>query len=271
MFRLDAHRVAKVWFNRPREAVERLQAFYRAAAQGPLRVTQVQEIFYTGAQVVSVEHFVAGAPLGRTGGVRGRPTAATARLLGDALAGLADTPPHPALSSLPMLPDQAPAKSGASFNRVLADLVSARVPRVASALDEVLDGQLEAVTGHVLEDLDRLQIRRAGLVHGDLVPDNVLIVDDDRPGVIDFGFLTTYGDPDFDVAITPAIFDMYGPDALQVTDELTEALTGRFGTAESTIHTYRHAYALITAGAFGSGPEDGHFTWCANLLRRSSL
>ena len=94
----------------------------------------------------------------------------------------------------------------------------------------------------------------------------MLIDDDGAPGVIDFGFLSTYGDVDFDVALAPAIYDMYGPTATENTQLLTEALADRFGTKESTIATYRKAYALATAGCFGSGPEDGHFAWCARQL-----
>ena len=50
------------------------------------------------------------------------------------------------------------------------------------------------------------------------------------PGVIDFGFLTTYGDVDFDVATAPTIYDMYGPAAVENTHALTEALVAGFGT-----------------------------------------
>ena len=58
----------------------------------------------------------------------------------------------------------------------------------------------------------------------------------------------------------------YGPMAAENTRTLTEALAARFGTRESTIATYHKAYALATAGCFGSGPEDGHFRWCAGQL-----
>ncbi len=149
-------------------------------------------------------------------------------------------------------------------------MVGRRVPPVSRTLDAALDGQLESVVGRVLDELVHLRPRRHGLVHGDLVPDNLLIHKGSPPGIIDFGFLTTYGDPDFDVAITPAIFDMYGPEARLATEQLTGDLTARFSTPAATIRTYRHAYALITAGAYGKGLADGHFAWCVDLLRETT-
>ncbi len=113
-------------------------------------------------------------------------------------------------------------------------------------------------------------MRRTGLVHGDLIPDDVVLVEGESPGVIDFGFLTTYGDADFDVAITPAIYDMYGPPAAENTANLTAAMVSRFGTKVTTIATYRSAYALATAGCFGTGPEDGHVARCVRQLSVST-
>lgn len=51
----------------------------------------------------------------------------------------------------------------------------------------------------------------AALLHGDLVPANVLVQGGRVTGVLNFGFLTAVGDPQFDAAITASIFDMYGP------------------------------------------------------------
>ncbi|WP_295693956.1 hypothetical protein [Lapillicoccus sp.] len=73
-------------------------------------------------------------------------------------------------------------------------------------------------------------------------------------------------DADVDVAIAPAIYDVYGPSAVENTANLTAAMASRFGTRATSIATYRSAYALATAGCFGSGPEDGHFAWCVQQL-----
>lgn len=268
VFALGADRVAKVWFERTEFDVNRLRAFYQAAARGSgLRLAQIEEVMTASGRVVSVEHRVAGVPVGGSGQPRIRPDDNAVRQLGDALAGLASIPPHPALADLPLLPGEPPAAEGATFVQTLASLIERRVPPVAAALDTALAGGLPVTTTRVLDELDALRPRRAGLVHGDLIPDNVLVDGTSVPGVIDFGFLTTWGDPDFDVAVSAAIFDMYGPETASTTALLTHSLASRFDTPASTIRTYRDAYALVTAGTYGSGPDDGHFRWCVDVLR----
>ena len=265
---LDPGQVAKVWFERPEDEVSRLKAFYDAVVRGSrLRVAEIEQVRSVAGHTVSVERFVAGRHLSEqpSGSLR-TVTRATLEGLGDALDALAQVQPDPALFSLPILPGEPPFDSGAAFAESLAHLLERRVQRIADTLDAALGGTLSSTLAQVQDELSTLRPRREGLIHGDLIPDNVLVDDDEAPGVIDFGFLSTYGDVDFDVALAPAIYDMYGPTAAENTQLLTEALADRFGTKESTIATYRKAYALATAGCFGSGPEDGHFAWCARQL-----
>lgn len=47
--------------------------------------------------------------------------------------------------------------------------------------------------------------------------------------MLDFGFMTTIGDPAFDAAITASIYDMYGPRAAENEAILDEAIADRFG------------------------------------------
>jgi len=250
------------------EGVSRLKAFYAAVGQSArLRVAEIGHVGSVDGHTVSIERFIAGRYLGaQPGGAQRTVTRATINGLGDALDALAAVPGHPALSSLPILPGEPPFGPGAVFAEALAHLVRRRVAPVAKALDDALGGTLSATLAQVWDELATLRPRREGLVHGDLIPGNVLLDDLGVPGVIDFGFLTTYGDVDFDVATAPTIYDMYGPAAVENTHALTEALTARFGTERSTVATYRKAYALATAGCFGSGPEDGHFASCARQL-----
>ena len=85
--------------------------------------------------------------------------------------------------------------------------------------------------------------------------------------MLDFGFLTTVGDPAFDAAVAASIFDMYGPDA-----RATEArLDARLDVDPERAAVYRAAYAIVTATCFSSTGEDGHFAWCVAMLRRADV
>jgi hypothetical protein len=89
--------------------------------------------------------------------------------------------------------------------------------------------------------------------------------------VLDFGFLSTVGDPAFDAAVTASIFEMYGPEARRVEQDIDAAISGRFGYLADRIILYRCAYALITSNAYDPQGRDGHFQWCVDILRRDEV
>ncbi|KUL55391.1 hypothetical protein ADL22_00390 [Streptomyces sp. NRRL F-4489] len=64
---------------------------------------------------------------------------------------------------------------------------------------------------------------------------------------------------------------MYGPHAEQHTAELTGLFAHELGYAPATLATYQAAYALTTYDLFGLDDSDGHFRWCAELLRRNAV
>ena len=85
--------------------------------------------------------------------------------------------------------------------------------------------------------------------------------------MIDFGFLTTVGDPAFDAAVTASIFDMYGPSARSA----EALLDARLGVDPRRAAVYRAAYAIVTATCFSPTGEDGHFAWCVAMLARDEV
>ena len=108
-------------------------------------------------------------------------------------------------------------------------------------------------------------------VHGDFFPGNVLVDPGGVvTGVIDFGSFTMFGDPLYDVSLACAFFDMYGPTAAQVRDELYALALSRVGRdVEGKLYRYAMAYALMSCDLYG-GPEglraDGHYQWAVSLL-----
>ncbi|MCM1970464.1 hypothetical protein [Streptomyces sp. G1] len=77
--------------------------------------------------------------------------------------------------------------------------------------------------------------------------------------------------PDFEAAVTAAVWDMYGPHAEAHAAELTGLFTRELGYAPATLTTYQAAYALTTYDLFGLDERDGHFRWCAQQLRRNPV
>ena len=108
-------------------------------------------------------------------------------------------------------------------------------------------------------------------MHGDLVPGNILVAGEVASGLLDFGFLSTIGDPAFDAAGAASVFDMYGPDAERSEAAVDRAVAAHFAYDRERIVTYRAAYALVTANCFSPSGSDGHFDWCIRMLRRDEV
>src|SRR5262249_16370264 len=110
------------------------------------------------------------------------------------------------------------------------------------------------------------------VIQGDLVPGNILVDERARPvAVLDFGFLSTAGDPRLDAAIAASVMNMYGPYAPAITGALTRQVAQDLGYPVDVPLLYPATYAVATANAFTSDGSDGHFAWCIDQLRRSDI
>lgn len=176
------------------------------------------------------------------------------------------------MRQLAVLDEDRPLWDGAdTFQGALLGLLGRRVARFGPV-----------IRGH-LADFDRqyarLRERLAALpglpdtvIHGDLVAGNILVDEQARPvAVLDFGFLTTAGDPRLDAAIAAAVMNMYGPHAPAIADALTAQLARDLGYPADVLLTYQAAYAVATSNAFTSDGSDGHFAWCISQLRRPDI
>lgn len=257
--RLAGDLVAKVWHSAEPDDLAVRQRFYADVASAlPLRTTRILDVVRVRDRWASIEPLLHGTPLS------GPPTEEAVAAVADVLSALVSVTPTPSMTTLAALPGEPPLDVSSGFEHGLAALVSRRAGPVLAAAVPDLDAVVTSVTSALLS----LPPAPPALVHGDLVPANVLLDDTGRPAaVIDFGFLTTAGDPTFDRAVTASIFDMYGPSARD-----TEALLDeRLGVDPRRAAVHRAAYAIATATCFSPPGEDGHFAWCVAMLARPEV
>ncbi|MGW6541970.1 phosphotransferase family protein [Streptomyces massasporeus] len=273
VYRLRDGTVAKVWAGRAPEDFDLTRRLYADIARHPLPfgtpvILDAEE--YDGV-LVSYEVELGGSPL-RSDGDGRRPARDLPRRETDALLtvlrALASVPGSEVMRRLVVQGDDRPLWQGHSrFSDALAALVERAAARNRDALAAQVP-RLADVVARTAASLRALPDRPESVVHGDLVPPNIHLDEAGHPvAVLDFGFCTTAGDPAFEAAVTAAVWDMYGPDAAHHTAELTRLFARELGHAEEVLDLYRKAYALITYDLFGTGPHDGHFRWCAALLR----
>jgi aminoglycoside phosphotransferase (APT) family kinase protein len=272
VFNLHNGTVAKVWNHRDIPELDRLGAFYDAVAQtGPtIEMPRILHVLPAEDVVVAVEVRLPGEPVWLANGSSPDLTTSKTDAMIQALAALADIPGLPVFRSLPILPGEPPLAADQTFEIALAGLVENRVDRFTIPLQAALPSvvQIAELTSRLLRELPTAAPR---LVHGDLIPANVLRRGNRASAVLDFGFLTTTGDPAFDAAIAASCFDMYGPRARQTERQLDQAFAETFNHDPQRLAVYRAAYALITACCFGDNLNEGHFAWCIAMLERPDI
>ncbi|WP_328291328.1 aminoglycoside phosphotransferase family protein [Kineococcus sp. NBC_00420] len=238
--------------------------------------------------------FAVPAPLGRLGLPDGRSLLRQPRLRGRSIGDFYDlTTGHldpraeqalvELLSALRTIPQQHPID--VPDLPLLGESAVTTAQPWEAALQRLLDDRTRRFGGllraHVerLDDLvdacDAFLISRrdvaVALQHGDICPENLLVDDDCRlSAVLDWGFLTMLADPVLEMALTSGFFDMYGPHALRTDQRLTDLFVEAFSVRRADVLRFKAVYALIGANAY-SGTADGHFQWCAAVLRRSDV
>lgn len=264
--------VVKVWHSRSAADLQTLATFYDAVYRSglSLAVPRILEIFALGEHQATLLPELSGEPLwdapGESPPLDGHHSSAIVRAL-EALVGV---PVAPELATLPVLEDEAPFDPAVGFQESLAGLVHERTARHREVLLAHVP-RLDDYVSATRRGLRSLPSVPPALVHGDLVPGNILVVGDVPSALLDFGFLSTIGDPAFDAAVAASVFDMYGPEAERSEAAVDEAVAERFGYGRERIICYRAAYALVTANCFSASGSDGHFDWCVRMLHREEV
>lgn len=274
VYEIDESRVAKVWFSGSVDALRRMASFYDALGEKSFRfsVPRVVQVATVEDRAVTIERRLTGDPLAAAlaaGRVR-RDDAQ--EIVVDVVAELAASGDLPAARELTVLGENAPLfAAGEDFPAALARLAARRIHRFGPVLAQAVDG-FAAKAASLASRLREVDSGRRCVVHGDLFPGNILVETSGKlSAVLDWGFLTTEGDPAFDAAVAASIFDMYGPEALTTEWTLLERMAERMGYDPTAMLVYRAAYSLVTANAYDPAGRDGHFAWCAAALNRQDI
>jgi aminoglycoside phosphotransferase (APT) family kinase protein len=264
--------VAKIWRSADLGRLQELRQFYDAVDLGDLSTPRIVTVIETRVGVVSVERKLPGRPLRADLGAAAHVASdAHVRAIVQTLATLQTAPLRSELSRLPLLPGEPPPVEPHRFEESLASLVRLRTRRFAAVLLADLR-DLDLVVAATCEALVDMPTQGRALIHGDLIPANVHVDSQGAPvAVLDFGFLTTVGDPAFDAAVTASIYDMWGPNARSNEEAIDEATTAAFGYGHARFLVHRAAYALLTSNSFSDDGTDGHYAWCIAMLRRSDV
>ena len=274
VYEIGRDRVAKVWFSGSVDGLRRMARFYDALAEKPFSfsVPRIVRVETVDDRVITVERRLTGDTLASAlaaGTVR---SADAYAMVVDVLAQLAASGELPVGREQTVLGEDTPLyAAGEDFPAALARLVARQVHRFGPVLARAVD-DFEAKAAALAGRLREADSGRRCVIHGDLFPGNVLVDGAGRSSaVLDWGFLTTVGDPVFDAAVTASIFDMYEPGAPATERSLVERIADRMGYDPAGMLVYRAAYSLITANAYDPAGKDGHFAWCAAALGRPDI
>jgi hypothetical protein len=267
--------VAKVWRDRRAAELERMQSFYAdvTAAHLPFGTPEILRVEQVDGTSVTYERKLPGEPLQLRLGDEDREISQPAvSCVLDVLRALTTVPATSSMRQLAVLDEDRPFWADAdTFASALLGLLGRRAARFGPVIREHLPDFDHRFTA-LQERLTSLGTCPDTVIHGDLFGANILVDDQARPlAVLDFGFLTTGGDPRLDAAITAGVMNMYGPHALSITQELTSRFARELGYPAEALLTYQAAYAVATSNAFTPDGSDGHFAWCLAQLRRADI
>lgn len=267
--------IAKVWLGRNKSELCRLKTFCDALklSAGAIRTPEIEDIKVVDGVLITFERFLRGEPLqSRLSGDAAHADAFAVTALITVLEFLRTVPPLPAFRTLAVLDESGSSwRDAATWGDAIESLIEGRMRRFGSQLQSELP-DLGRIRKGVQDFLRTRERGEMSLVHGDLCGANIMVDDDNRPlSVFDFGFMTTVGDPLFDASISSAIFNMYGPHARRIDDEVTDAVVAALGYPRPALLAYRAVYSLITSNAYSATGDDGHFRWCVTMLKREDV
>lgn len=272
VYRLGDDKVAKVWASQSATHLNLLQHLYSEIVRSNLQfqTPEILEVREARGSLITIERELHGTPLRQdAAGGEQQLTPAEQKSILAVLNGLSSVTATPAMKGLPVLGEKEAFWAGHdSWGGAIAALVERRTNQYGGQLRASVQNFDEKLS-RIAASLKEIQDVPLTLIHGDLAAANILVDTHAKPtAVLDFGFLTMAGDPAFDAAVATAIFNMYGPHAQNIEDQLTWAVLEKFDYPPERLTLYKAVYALIASNAYDPAGQDGHFAWCAARLNR---
>ena len=164
-------------------------------------------------------------------------------------------------------PDRISQRTNGDWHQFIARYITLKLAQVTPYLSSDVP-QLTQKVQHLYAVLDQPYGGDCRLVHGDFFPGNLLIDDHCQiTALLDFGLMTMYGDPLFDIATGWVFFDMYDELKLRIVDRYLAMVLERLGKAiRGKLYRYVLIYSILSANTYSPACTDGHYRWCvANL------
>jgi hypothetical protein len=89
--------------------------------------------------------------------------------------------------------------------------------------------------------------------------------------VIDWDFLSHFGESSFDASIACSIFNMYGTYQREHDDYLMAEFAEHHGCDRHRLLVYRALYAILTSNVHSEQSTDRHYAWCVDVLNRDDI
>lgn len=274
VFSVGNHNVAKVWFYKPLSEVESLGHFYDLlqTLDLPFRTPQIVAARDVDGTAVSLERELTGTPLRdlinetdlEPPGFAFEAVLNVLEALKNSFAG--DGSP---LAVLGVTPSRRARFDGPTA--VLLEVADRKVRRYGDLLRRSVPDfdRIYRRTAHHLQNLPAIG-RQA--VHGDVCPENILLDEEGKvAAVLDWGFLSLFGDSALDASVACGVYNMYGPHHRQLDDTFLSACQARLGYSWERLLLYRALYAIVSSNAYAEDERDGHYTWCVENLLRDDL
>jgi len=274
VYRLGDEVVAKVWKDKSQEELRLLQQFYADLADAglPFATPSITSVYQLDGASVTHEVALVGRPLQEVLGDSDTtaPPAAIACVSG-VLQALVTTHGESGARNLAVLDEASAFRDDATWPDALLGLLSRRTAVFGDQFRAAVPN-FDTTYARVQHAVRTVASDASSVIHGDLCGVNILVDDNLDPlAVLDWGFMSTAGDPMFDAAVTAGIFNMYGPHAGAIDQQLLDHFEAELGYPREAMLVYRAAYAIATSNAYDVDGKDGHFAWCAATLSRPDV